>query len=129
MALNETTRQLCTAALEDLLLRCDDVTAAMIAVRDGRPFAEKIRGRLEPGKFAAMASSLAALGQSVMRDLGAGMLDHVLIESVEGKLVIANVPGSGGLLILAVLARREARLGLVLGHTKTCALSAGAAIS
>ncbi|WP_257387830.1 hypothetical protein [Tahibacter caeni] len=35
----------------------------------------------------------------------------------------------GRLLILSVLARREARLGLVLGHATTCALSAGAATS
>lgn len=128
MALNDSTRALCAAAVDDLLVRCDDITAAMIAVRDGRPFVEKIRAKTESGKFAAMASSLAALGQSVMRELGAGALDHILVEAVDGKLVVANVPGSGGLLILAVLARRDARLGLVLGHTKTCALSVANAV-
>lgn len=129
MALTEASKKVCATALEDLMVRCDDVTAAMLALRDGRPYIERIRGKTEPGKFAAMSSSLVALGQTVLRELGVGALDHVLIEGVDGKLVVANVPGSGGLVLISVLAKREARLGLVLGHTKTCALAVSAAIA
>jgi len=129
MALTEASKKVCVTAIDDLMARCDDVTAAMLALRDGRPWIERARVKHEPGKFAAMSSSLVALGQSVLRELGAGALDHVLVEGIDGKLVVANVPGSGGLMLISVLAKREARLGLVLGHTKTCALAVSSAIA
>ncbi|NCT67805.1 MAG: hypothetical protein GXC76_09185 [Rhodanobacteraceae bacterium] len=127
MAVKAPDRARCIQALDDLVKRCDGVNAAMLALRDGRPYAERSGGRVEPGKFAAMASSLLALGSSVLRELSAGTLDHVLVEGGAGKLVVANVPGSHGLLILAVLASHDARLGLVLGQAKTCALEVAAA--
>lgn len=126
---NEKNRQVCKAALDGLMARCEDVTAAMLALRDGRPYVENIRGQVEPGKLAAMSSSLLALGQTVLRELASGTLDHVLVEGADGKLVVANIPGSGGLLIISVLARRDARLGLVLGHTKMCSLEVSSSIS
>lgn len=126
---NEKNRLACKTALDNLMTRCDDVSAAMLALRDGRPYAENIRGKAEPGKLAAMSSSIVALGQTVLRELGSGSLNHVLVEGTDGKLVVASIPGSGGLLIISVLAKRDARLGLVLGHTKMCALEVSSSIS
>lgn len=111
------------ALLDALIQRCDGVQAAMFALRDGRPFVERARTQVESGRLAAMTSSLVALGRSVLRELKAGELDHMLIEGAEGKLVLCSVPNTAGLLILAVLADRDARLGLVLGHSKICAQS------
>lgn len=128
MALSPPSRTRCVLALDDLLNRCDGVNAVMLALRDGRPYAEKARTKVEGGKFAAMASSLVALGHSVLRELSAGTLDHVLVEGDAGKLVISSVPNSQGLLILAVLASHDARMGMVLSHAKTCAHAVAAAI-
>jgi predicted regulator of Ras-like GTPase activity (Roadblock/LC7/MglB family) len=82
------------AALEELLER-SGANAAIIASRDGRPFAEKTRERIgvESGRLAAMASSLAALGDGVLRELSSGALDHVLIEGSGGKFVVCRIPG------------------------------------
>jgi len=129
MALTETSREACTAALDDLMRRCEGVSAVMLAFRDGRPYVDRMRDASARGKFAAMSSSLVALGQSVLREVAAGSLDHVLVEGSDGKFVVSSIPGSGGLLIIAVLAQRDARLGLVLGHAKTCSLAVAAAIS
>ena len=114
-------RALCTDALERLVDSCDGINAAMLAMRDGRPFIERCRTPMDCGKIAAMVSSMVALGHTFLREIGAGPLDHVLIDGAEGKLVISSVSGSGGLLLLAVFAERDARLGMVLGHSKTCA--------
>ncbi len=114
-------RAQCDAALARLMDSCDGVRAVMLALRDGRPYVERFRTPLDGGKFAAMVSSMVALGHTVLRELGAGKLDHVLVDGTEGKLVISSISGSGGLLLLAVLAERDARMGLVLGHSKTCA--------
>ncbi len=128
MALSAPDRLRCLAALERLLAGCDGVSAGMLALRDGRPFVEKAQAGIDGGRFAAMASSLVALGYSVLRELKAGGLDHILVEGEDGKLVICSVPETGGLLLLAVLAERQARLGLVLGHARLCAQAVAAAI-
>jgi predicted regulator of Ras-like GTPase activity (Roadblock/LC7/MglB family) len=129
MGMNAPDRVRCAQALDQLLVSCDGVIAAMLALRDGRPFLDRHRTPHDSGKFAAMSSSLVALGHSVLKELKAGQLDHVLIEGSEGKLVIASVPNSNGMLLLAVLAERDARLGLVLGHSKTCAQTVGAGLT
>lgn len=114
-------RTVCRDALKELFESCPGVTASMLALRDGRAFMEKSLQKVDAGKFAAMSSSLQALGNSVMKELSAGELDHVLVYGQHGTLVIAAVPKSNGLLILAVLASADARLGMVLGRTKVCA--------
>lgn len=110
-------------ALDRMVDGFEGVAAAMFALRDGRPFAWRSRSGVDGGKLAAMTSSLAALGRTVLRELHAGDLDHLLVEGTAGKLVVITVPESGGLLVLAVLADPAARLGLVLGHAKMCARS------
>jgi len=119
-------RTRCIAALDRLIHGCDGVKAAMFALRDGRPWAERSRSKVDAGKLAAMSSSLVALGRTMLRELDAGELGHVLVDGSEGKLVLSSVTGSGGLLILAVLAERDARLGLVLGHARMCSATVAA---
>lgn len=129
MALTEASRAACASALDALLERCEGISAAMLAFRDGRPYVDRVRDQPARGKFAAMSSSLVALGQTVLREVQGGTLDHVLVEGTDGKFVVSSIPGSGGLLVIAVLAQRDARLGLVLGHTKSCVLAVSAALS
>lgn len=121
MTLTPSIRARHAALLSDLLTRCESIGAVMLALREGRPYVEKSRSRIDGGKFAAMASSLAALGSSILRELQSGTLDHLLVEGQEGRLVVCTVPATHDLFILAVLADREARLGLVLGHVRMCA--------
>lgn len=128
MAVTAPDRGRCLAAIDTLLRGCEGAQAAMLALRDGRPFVERLAAGIDSGRFAAMTSSLGALGQSVLRELRGGHIDHLLVEGSEGKLVICTVPETGGLLLLAVLASHEARLGLVLGQAKLCAQSVAAAI-
>lgn len=120
---SEADRGRCALAL-DRLVACSGIRAGMLALRDGRPFLMKSRDTtIEPGRVSAMVSSTVALGHTFLRELGAAPLDHILIEGAHGKLVIVSIPASGGLLVLAVVAERNALLGLVLGHSKTCALA------
>jgi len=110
----------CQAALDRLLSSSEGITCAMLALRDGRPFAQCHRSPIDVGKLAAMTSSMSALGQSVLRELKSGPLDHLLIDGAEGKLVLATIPGSNGVLMLAVHAGKEVPLGFVLGQAKAC---------
>lgn len=124
MSLHASDRSRSIAVLDSMLARCPGAIAAMLTSRDGRPFAEKANARtgVDAGRFAAMASSLAALGSGVLRELSAGTLSHVIVEGASGKLVVCCVPKGQSALILAVHAGIDARLGLVLSQAKACAV-------
>ena len=121
-------RTRCISLLDKLLTGSEGLNAALLALRDGRPFAERVRHGVDAGRFAAMASSLTALGRSVLGELRLGETDHLLIEGSAGKIVLCSVPDSGRLLLLAVVASQEARLGLVLGQARICAEAVAATI-
>lgn len=129
MGLTLRERDLCMLELTALSKRSDDIACAMLALRDGRTFAHLLRQNVEPGRLAAMASSLVALGGSVLKELGVGPLDHMLIHGQDGPLVVTRIPDCGGLMVLAVLATKSARPGLVLSHTKLCGLAIGRIIA
>jgi predicted regulator of Ras-like GTPase activity (Roadblock/LC7/MglB family) len=117
LALTTEHRALCQTELDRLVASTPGVRCAMLALRDGRPFVQSAAG-IDPGRFAAMASSMCALGDSVLKELSSGSLDHVLVDGSDGKLVISKVPGCGGLIVLGLLATHQALLGLLLGHAK-----------
>lgn len=123
MKLNSSDRVACTHELKQLRERCRGVQATMLALRDGRSFTHLASSSMDVDKFAAMSSSLVALGDTMLRELDAGTFDHVLVDGSRGKLVVSKISGCGGLLILATLATADTRPGLVLGYTRTCALS------
>ena len=52
MAVAPPDRALCTQALDRLLSSSDGISAAMLALRDGRPFVERCAGSVDSGKFA-----------------------------------------------------------------------------
>ncbi len=112
--------RLCEHEIESLRSAGDDLQAVILATSDGQPVYCCGGGSDTAGKFGAMCASLAALGETVMRELEAGALNHVLLEGVDGKLVVLKVPQAGGALVLAVLAGKQARLGMILGQAGIC---------
>ena len=122
---NAAHRDACLAHLRHLAERHPGIRVAALVLRDGRPYAQVHHGHVDAGKLAAMASSLTALGTTVLRELAAGALDHVLVEGTDGKLVLVRLPELSGLMILAVQASAETRLGLVLGQARACAVAVG----
>ncbi len=128
MKLSPADRDACMQELKQLRERCRGVQATMLALRDGRSFAHLASSSMDMDKFAAMSSSLVALGDTMLRELEAGTLDHVLVDGSRGKLVVSKIPGIGGLLILATLAEARTRPGMVLGYSRTCAASIGEAL-
>ena len=106
MALTTEHRALCQTELDRLVASTPGVRCAMLALRDGRPFVQSAAD-IDAGRFAAMASSMCALGDSVLKELSSGSLDHVLVDGSDGKLVISKVPGCGGSPPLPPHARNE----------------------
>lgn len=125
MGLDASHRDAATAELDRLMQRHSGFKVAALALRDGRPFVQRHRGDVDADRLAAMSSALVALGSTVLAELAAGTLDHVLVEGQLGKLVLVRLPERSGLLILAVLADPGTLTGLVLGQARTCAVAVG----
>lgn len=125
MGLTLRERDRCLIELQALQARSEDVLCAMLALRDGHAFGHVLSKDVESGKLAAMSSSLVALGASVLKELRAGPLDHLLIHGEGGLLVVNRIPDCDGLLVLAVLASKSARPGLILSHSKQCCAAVG----
>ena len=77
-----TDRGRCQPAPDRLLSSSAAIACAHLALCGGLAFALCHRRLIDAGKLAAMTGSMSPLGQSVMRDLTSGPLDHRWIDRV-----------------------------------------------
>jgi len=120
------TRQRCESVLEGLLARVDDVSLALLAFCDGLPLLLRSRERLDSGKLAAMSASMAALSDTLLREVSGDAAELTLLEGKNGKILVLRVPVASQLLLLMVHARSTANLGRLLVHAKECAAKVAA---
>ena len=98
------------ARLRDLQASSEGVEAAAIVSVDGLSIASSLPAGIEEDRVSAMSAAMISLGERISSELGRGML-HQLYVKGENGYVILNAIGEEA--VLTVLARREARLGLI----------------
>lgn len=96
--------------LRELQVNSPDVEAAAIVSVDGLPIAASLPQSVEEDRVAAMSAAMHSLGERIADELGRGMLDEVYIRGEEGFVIVRAV---GEEAVLAVLARQQAKLGLL----------------
>ena len=99
-----------------------EVSGAQCAVlfsSDGFEIASYATDATASARFAAIGSSLAALGTALSTEAGLGEFGRVTIESEGGAVTIMRV-GTGQSMSLAVVANRNAVLGQLLWTTQRC---------
>ena len=96
--------------LRELQVNSPDVEAAAIVSVDGLPIAASLPRSVEEDRVAAMSAAMHSLGERIADELGRGMLDEVYIRGGEGFVIVRAV---GEEAVLAVLARQQAKLGLL----------------
>jgi predicted regulator of Ras-like GTPase activity (Roadblock/LC7/MglB family) len=99
-----------------------EVAGAQCAVlfsSDGFEIASYATDANASARFAAIGSSLAALGTALSTEAGLGEFGRVTIESEGGAVTIMRV-GTGQSMSLAVVANRNAVLGQLLWTTQRC---------
>lgn len=108
--------------LVTLLRDCEDIFGAVVATSDGHAVAHYGRdGDKMPAKqLAAMSSTLVALGDSVAKVLEQGICTNVLVENDQGTALVLHA-GEGMVLMTAAVS--NAKLGMVLSHSRKCATS------
>ncbi|MFN8447030.1 MAG: roadblock/LC7 domain-containing protein [Anaerolineae bacterium] len=98
------------ARLRDLQASSEGVEAAAVVSVDGLSIASSLPAGIEEDRVSAMSAAMLSLGERIATELGRGMLQQLYVKGENGY-VILNAVGEEA--VLTVLARREARLGLI----------------
>jgi len=96
--------------LRDLAASSPDVEASAVVSVDGLTMASALPPQVEEDRVAAMSAAMLSLGERIANELGRGNLDQVYIKGENGFVVLMSV---GKEAVLTVLARKQARLGLL----------------
>lgn len=99
-----------TERLRELQASSPDVEAAAIISVDGLPIAAALPQNVEEDRVAAMSAAMLSLGERIAGELGRGTLDEVYVRGDKGFVIVRAV---GEEAVLAVLARQQAKLGLL----------------
>lgn len=111
--------------LRDFRSSIPDVEASAIVSADGLIIASDLPAGVEEDRVSAMSAAMLSLGDRIANELRRGVLDQVYIHGENGYVVLM---GAGEEAVLTVLARKEAKLGLILYDMKKTAKDIAAMI-
>src|SRR5512136_3434296 len=103
--------QLMVDRLRDLQASTLDVEASALVSVDGLIIASALPPDVEEDRVSAMSAAMLSLGERIAGELGRGTLDQVFIHGKNGYVVLMSV---GEDAVLTVLAREQAKLGLIM---------------
>ena len=98
------------ARLKDLQVSTPDIEASALVSVDGLIIASALPPDVEEDRVSAMSAAMLSLGERIAGELGRGVLDQVYVRGANGYVILSAV---GEEAVLTVLARKEAKLGLV----------------
>ena len=97
--------------LRQLQSRTPDIEASAVVSVDGLIMASSLPAGVEEDRVSAMSAAMLSLGERIATELGRGGLDEVYIHGIDGYVLLM---ASGRDAVLTMLAREQAKLGLVL---------------
>lgn len=97
--------------LRDLQASSGDVEGAAIVSVDGLSMASLLSPGIEEDRVSAMSAAMLSLGERIASELTRGLLEQVNVKGTNGYVILTNV---GEEAVLTVIARKDARLGLIL---------------
>lgn len=104
--------------LRDMRSMSSDVEASAVVSTDGLIIASDLPATSEEDRVSAMSAAMLSLGERISTELGRGQLDQVYIRGAEGYVLLMP---AGEDAVLTILARREAKLGLVMLDSRRAA--------
>ncbi len=96
--------------LSDLNGSSGDIEASAVVSLDGLMMASLLPADVEEDRVAAMSAALLSLGERTAKELARGTLNQVLIQGSEGYTIMTE---AGSEAVLTVLAKKDAKLGLI----------------
>ena len=116
MAKSRTERM--TDRLRDLQTSSTDIEASALVSVDGLIMASALPPDVEEDRVSAMSAAMLSLGERIAMELRRGTLDQVYIRGDSGYVLLLDV---GEEAVLTVLARKEAKLGMLFLDMKRAA--------
>jgi predicted regulator of Ras-like GTPase activity (Roadblock/LC7/MglB family) len=98
------------ARLKDLQFSTPDIEASAVVSVDGLIIASALPPDVEEDRVSAMSAAMLSLGERIAGELGRGTIEQVYIRGGNGYVILTAV---GEEAVLTVLARQDAKLGLV----------------
>lgn len=96
--------------LRDLQASTPDVEASAVVSVDGLIMASALPADADEDRISAMSAAMLSLGDRIASELQRGTLEQVYIKGTTGIIVLKAI---GEDAVLTVLARENARLGLI----------------
>jgi len=109
--------------LNRLLDSYPEIRGVVLARTDGFEVASATRDSLSVSRVSAIASSLVALGQAALRELGLGAGGSVLVDGSNGKLLLIEFKQQNCELVLALLGDKDLVTGTLLWAARDCVKS------
>lgn len=103
--------QLLVEGLRDLQASSNDIEASAIVSIDGLIIASALPQEVEEDRVSALSAAMLSLGERIASELGRGSLNQVYIKGENGYVILMSI---GEEAVLTVLAREQAKLGLIL---------------
>ncbi|OYY73208.1 MAG: hypothetical protein B7Y40_10355 [Gammaproteobacteria bacterium 28-57-27] len=114
-----------TSILAELNGSSADIEASAIVSTDGLMMAALLPGNMDEDRVGAMSAALLSLGDRTAKELARGSLEQVLIKGDKGYILMTH---AGEDAVLTVLAKPQAKLGLIFLDVKRAAESVGKVI-
>jgi len=114
-----------TSILAELNGSSADIEASAIVSTDGLMMAALLPSNMDEDRVGAMSAALLSLGDRTAKELARGGLEQVLIKGDKGYILMTH---AGEDAVLTVLAKTQAKLGLIFLDVKRAAESIGKVI-
>ena len=102
--------KLLTEVLRGFQVAAPGVMGSAVVSVDGFAIASELPGSVEERRVSAMAAAMLALGEQTANEFEHGGLERVFVEGGDGYTIITS---AGPEAVLAAIASRDAKLGLI----------------
>ncbi len=110
--------EMISSILSDLNGTSADIEASAVISTDGLMIAALLPGDMDEDRVGAMSAAMLSLGDRTAQELARGNLEQVMIKGNQGYVLMTH---SGEDAVLSVLAKPNARLGLIFLDVKRAA--------
>lgn len=101
--------------LQRLQASSPDIEATALMTMDGLMLASTLPDSSDEDRVSALSATLLSLAERITLDLGRGLLEQVFVRGAEGDVLLMAVAEKA---VLAILSRREAKLGMLIYYMR-----------
>jgi predicted regulator of Ras-like GTPase activity (Roadblock/LC7/MglB family) len=95
-----------------------DIEASGVISTDGLMMASRLPAGMDEDRVGAMSAAMLSLGDRTAQELARGRLEQVLIKGEQGYVLMTH---AGGEAVITVMAKANAKLGLIFLDVKRAA--------